>query len=85
MIPPKIPGVRFLGVQTLAHYAPQAALLLRPLARDVIDAVYKYLPRGARQNMLLSRRWNLYGVLATEEWAQEHARLNRPPSEKEAA
>ena len=85
MIPPKIPGVRFLGVQTLAHHGPQAALLLRPLARDVIDAVYKQLPRGARQNLLLAKRWNLYGVLATEEWAHEHARLDRPPAQKEAA
>lgn len=78
--PPALPGVRWIGTSTLSHVGPQAAIVQHAVTRDVLDAIYKRLPPGARQNLLLAKRWRLWGVLATEDWAITHARLAKPPA-----
>ena len=72
-------SVRFLGKPTIAHRGPMAAIISSAVAQDVLRAVYKQIPPGSRQNMLLAKRWNVWAVLATEEWARVHARLTKPP------
>lgn len=77
--PPALPGVRWIGTSTLSHTGPQAAILTNPVTRDVLDATYKKLPPGARQNLLVAKRWRVWGVLATEDWVTVHGRGNQPP------
>lgn len=72
-------NVVFLGAPTPAHHGPQAALIQSALAQDALRAVYKKLPPGARQNMLLAKRWSLWAVLATEDWALIHGRRTKAP------
>lgn len=78
--PPALPGVRWLGTATLAHHGPQAAIIAHPVARDVLDAAYKKLPPGARQNLLVAKRWGVWGVLATEDWITANGRGPKPPT-----
>lgn len=79
--PPALPGVRWIGTSTLSHTGPQAAILQHAVARDVLDAVYKKLPPGARQNLLVAKRWKVWGVLATADWLVVNARGNKPPKD----
>lgn len=80
---PALPGVRWIGNNTLAHHGPQAAIITHAVARDVLDAAYKKLPPGARQNLLVAKRWNVWGVLATEDWITVNGRGNKPPKDEE--
>ncbi len=70
----------YLGSPTYAHHGPQAALIQCALAQDALRKVYEKLPPGARQNMLLAKRWGLWAVLATEEWAYENGRRTKAPA-----
>ena len=72
-------NVVYLGAPTYAHHGPQAAIIQCALAQDALRKVYKKLPPGARQNMLLAKRWGLWAVLATEEWAYENGRRTKAP------
>lgn len=75
----KLPGCRFVGLATPNNRGGQAAILQNPVARDVIEAAYALLPSGARMNIMLAKRWKVWGVLATEDWCLLHARrLNAP-------
>lgn len=76
---PRLPGVRWIGTSTLSHTGPQAAILQHAVARDVLEAVYKKLPPGARQNLLVAKKWRVWGVLATPDWITIHGRGNKPP------
>lgn len=77
--PPVLPGVTWHGSASLTHHGPQAAILQHAVARDVLDAVYKKLPPGARHNPLVAKRWKVWGVLATPDWVTIHGRGNKPP------
>lgn len=65
---PKILGVRFVG------YCPStgkfsAALIDHAIARDSLQRVYSRVNPDARQQMLLAKRRGLWGVIASDIWA----------------
>lgn len=63
---------------------PEAALVPAPLLPADRDTVFKKLAPLARHHPLLAKRWKLWGVLCTDDWAMRHAAASRPPR-REAA
>lgn len=48
-----------------------AAYVREAMSRDDLDAVYRKLVPAARQQIRLARKWKLWGVLASDDWAAE--------------
>lgn len=75
-----VPGVRFVDIDPQTGFAAAAIADREPSPspnwqRDI----YPRLPHDARQQMLLSRRWGVWAVLATDAWARAHANQTEAP------
>lgn len=79
----KPPGIQWCGKSVHANCLARAAIIRRPLASDALAAVYKQLPPEARQQMLLSKRWNVWAVLADDDWSKDHGRADKAPTGRE--
>lgn len=79
---PEIPGVKFFGYSKIAHderAGAEAAVIERPLDRKVMAEVYKRCAPQARMQMSLTKRWKVFAVAATDEWAAQHQKRTVAP------
>lgn len=66
---PALPnGVRLIGTDKQTGKA-LAAIVSGPLAPQARAAVYRRLVSDARQQMALAKRWDVWGVFASDSWA----------------
>lgn len=63
---------------------PAAAVIPTMLPPEERDRVYSRLAPGARHHPILARRWKVWAVLCTEDWAITHANHSAPPKRKRA-
>jgi hypothetical protein len=77
-VEPALARVTFHGYDSHSCRS-EAAILPAPLPPAGRDAVFKKLAPQARHHPLLAKRWKLWGVLCTDDWAMRHAASARPP------
>lgn len=79
---PEIPGVLFFGYSK-PHLddraGAEAAIIYQPIDKKVMAEVYKRLAPHARLQTSLTRKWKVYAVAATDDWAAQHAKLKEAP------
>jgi hypothetical protein len=74
-------GVKLLGWDSI-HQKHVAALVGEVLIPKHLSTVYKLLVPDARQQIRLARKWDLWGVLATDAWASAFGAQATPPNQK---
>jgi hypothetical protein len=58
----------------LEYRRPAAAIIPSQISPDQRDTIYALLPSAAAMDIELARRWNVWAVLCTREWASEQKR-----------
>lgn len=58
----------------------EAAIITRPIPGSELEALYrKRLAPQARLQIALTKRWKVFAVCATDEWARQHAARREAP------
>lgn len=64
---------------------PTAAIVANPISPAQRDAIYRLLPHEAVMNLQLAKRWGVWAVLCTPDWAQTQLHripMTRPKGQK---